>query len=197
MNSQKLIALIRHHPLAAACILVALTMVGLAVFRSAALADSEDRYARAIDKVDEMEQNEKNAIGLEEDVEKINELVTNIDSRLMVERARADHYRYFLSLAEASKVNLTDPSFSAYLTPGEKGVTIMTQQLSQVEYRLRLDGDFNHILDFLYRLTNGHYLIRVDGMTVIGDPSLGPGIVQVKLVIRILATPPPKEDKKK
>ncbi|QYY37188.1 hypothetical protein [Ruficoccus sp. ZRK36] len=170
-------------------------MVALAFFRGGSLVDSESRYNEALSEADEMEQNEQNAIGLAEDVEQINKIVEETESRLMRENARADHYRYFLSLAEGSKVTMSDPVMIRSLVPGTKGVNVVTQKLAQIEYRLSLQGNFNQIMDFLYLLSTGRYLTRVDAMAMAGEPDMGPDIVTVNLSIRILATPPPKEKK--
>ncbi|MDP0496985.1 MAG: hypothetical protein Q7Q73_12355 [Verrucomicrobiota bacterium JB024] len=196
MNAQKLIALIKQHPLATACALVTLVLLGLMFLRGAALGDAEAQYNQVVSEIDEMDQNEKNSIGLSEDVEKINVLVEDIQSRLMVERARADHYRYFLSLAEASKVTLQDPVFESYLAPGQKNVVIMTEQLAEVTYRLNVRGEFNHVMDFIYQLSSGRYLARVSEMSIEGAPTLGKDMAQASLTVSILAVAPPKPEKK-
>jgi hypothetical protein len=196
MNAQKLIALIKQHPLATACALVTLVLLGLMFLRGAALGDAEAQYNQVVSEIDEMDQNEKNSIGLSEDVDKINVLVEDIQSRLMVERARADHYRYFLSLAEASKVTLQDPVFESYLAPGQKNVVIMTEQLAEVTYRLNVRGEFNHVMDFIYQLSSGRYLARVSEMSIEGAPALGKDMAQASLTVSILAVAPPKPEKK-
>jgi hypothetical protein len=196
MNAQKLITLIKQHPLATVCALVTLVLLALMFLRGAALGDAEAHYDQVVAEIDEMDQNEKNSIGLSEDVDKVNVLVEDIQSRLMVERARADHYRYFLSLAEASKVSLQDPVFESYLAPGQKDTVVMTEQLAEVTYRLNVRGDFNHVMDFIYQLSSGRYLARVDDMSIEGAPALGKDMSQADLTVRILAVAPPKAEKK-
>lgn len=196
MNAQKLITLIKQHPLATGCALVTLVLLALMFLRSAALGDAEAQYNQVVSEIDEMDQNEKNSIGLSEDVDKVNALVGDIESRLMIERARADHYRYFLSLAETSKVTLQDPVFESYLAPGQKDVVIMTAELAEVTYRLNVRGDFNHVMDFISQLSSGRYLARVDEMSIEGAPTLGKDMAQAALTVRILAAAPPKPEKK-
>ncbi|MBC2593434.1 hypothetical protein H5P28_04090 [Ruficoccus amylovorans] len=192
MSTQKIISMLKQHPLAVACAVLAVVLLAVVALRGTTYSDSEQRYDKLVSEVDEMEVNEKNSIGLSEDVETINQLAAEIESRLMREEARADHYRYFLSLAEDSKVSLTDPSLSTFLVPGTKGGNLMTSELAQAEYRLQVKGEFKQVMDFLYRLSVGRYLTRVDGMSLTANSALGNDMVQAALTVRILASAPPK-----
>lgn len=192
MSTQKIIPVLKQHPLAVACGVLAIALLAVAALRGTAYSDSEQRYGELVSEVDEMETNEKNSIGLSEDVETINQLAAEIESRLMREEARADHYRYFLSLAEDSKVSLMDPSLSTFLVPGTKGGNLMTSELAQAEYRLQVKGEFKQVMDFLYRLSVGRYLTRIDGMSLTANSALGNDMVQAALTVRILASAPPK-----
>lgn len=194
MNTEKLITIAKQYPVAVLCGILSVIMLVLLYLRGSVLDDTDRAYQEALTKVERIDTNEKNAIGLEEDVEGMTALVESINARLLKEEGKADHFRYFLALAEASDVDLSDPVFRGMYVAGEKNTPILTKELSQVEYDLRVQGEYSKVLDFIYRLRTGRKFMRIDLLRLRPDPVMPAGVVTT-LTVRALAETPPKEKK--
>lgn len=195
MNAQALLAKLKQYPMAVAGAVVALIFLALLYFTSGKVAELEGRYTDIETELDTILKNNENAVGLADDLVEANKLVEDIDGRLMIDGATADHYRYFLGLAESSGVSLSDPVNGGYLNPDEKGVSIETKEFAQIDYSLIVKGEFPQILNFLYGLRTGKYFVRESRLQVTTSQAAEGPVVNVEMLVKVLAQK--KEVKKK
>lgn len=194
MDSKKLIALLKQYPIAVAALGVSLIFALVLYFTMDTLAAREASYQDLMSEVDVMRQNDLNAIGLEDDVAKAQRMVADIERRLILEDAKASHYQYFLGLAEASRISIDDPVPGTFLNPGARGVNIETKEFAQMEYSLKVQGDFGQVLDFLYLLKTGDYFVRITRMKLAPPRQGERNDISAELLIRVLA--PKRENPK-
>lgn len=189
MNSEQLIAKLKQYPLALICLLVVLVMFVLIFLRGDRLPTLEAEAQTLQQTVDVINTNSKNSVGLAQNVEQLQQLTENIDSRVIDPEAKTDNYRYFLAMAEKAEVQLVDPSMSKVAS----GAGMKVYPL--VEYPLSVSGEFDNVLKFLYYLRTGRHIIRIDAMTL--SPKEGSAVkYNVQASVQISGIGKPAETKK-
>ncbi len=198
MDTQKLIATLKQYPIAVICGVLSLVMLVAIFLRGAALDEVRTSYQEVSEAVTVIDSNKANASNLPQDDEKMKTLAENITSRLMKSKeAQNEHFLYFATLAVASDVNLMNPAQREFYIAGVKNSSIHTTELSQLEYELEVAGEFNKVMDFMYRLTTGDYFIRLQQMNMNPDLNEGGRMVVARMNVRCLAvTPEVKKEKK-
>ncbi|GHB94260.1 hypothetical protein [Cerasicoccus arenae] len=182
MNTQQLIAKLKQYPLAVGCTLVLVVMLVLGFLRSDRLPELNTQYDALQQEAEKINSNSQNAVDLAANLEKLNALVSNIESRLIDTDANTDNYRYFLGMAERAGVNLVDPS-----TGTRKGDPNM-KVYPIVEFNLSISGSFENVLKFLYELRTGRHIMRVESLSII--PKDSPSMkynVQASIIVNGIA----------
>ncbi len=187
MNAQALLAKLKQYPLAVAGTVIALIFLVLLYFSSSTVSDLEGRYTEIETELNTILKNNENAVGLEQELTEANKLVEELDERLMLDDAKADHYQYFLGIAETSGVSISDPVYGGYLNPDEKGVKVDTKEFAQIEYSLDISGEYQQVLDFLYGLRTGKYFIRESRLALSTRQDANGPVVEAEMVVKILS----------
>lgn len=191
MNSEQLIAKLKQYPLAVGCALVILVMAVLTFLRGDRIVELEKEAQALQEKVDIINRNRENAVNLQANLDQLQALADNIDSRVIDPEANTDNYRYFLSMSEKAQVNLVDPS-TGKVTEGA-GMKVY----SLVQYPLSVSGQFENVLKFIYYLRTGDHIVRIDSMSLSPQERGGNKyVVQASLNISGIGKPMEKKKKK-
>ncbi len=159
-------------------------------FRFSLLGDLEESLAETEREVQTMRRNIKNADNLEEDLERIKALADQVNARAVEPEDTAVNIDYFYQFEteglEISAVDQRDVPAGKEETPWTMknfGVTLFSIQAT---------GDFQEIMDFLFRVRGGPKLVRVVNFSV--TPSEGEDLRRISLTLQALANPPKKSE---
>lgn len=197
MTTQDFINKVKQYPFAVGGGLLSLVLLGLLFFTWDRLAQLETEYDSLENEVHVIQRNEINAVGLPEDVARAEALVEQVNQRLMQDDAKAEHYRYFLGLAEKSGVFMSDPRYSQLLLPDVKGASIKTKEFAQIVYFIELTGSFREAIDFLYLLRSGKHFVTLTSLEMQADENVGGDSVRAAIRANILAAIPDSAKKEK
>lgn len=186
MKSEEIIAKLKQYPIALGGAVVSLLLVVVLYFTSGTIDTLNQQYEQLESRIETIKSNERNSFGLSEQVETAQTILEEINSRLMIDEAKAEHYAYFLGLAEASDVNIQDPRYDAFYNPGEKGVKISTSEFAQIGYALQINGLYKNVFDFLYRLRTGQHFVTTRSLSLTKDHSLNGSLI-AEIQVRVLA----------
>lgn len=191
MNSQQLIAKLKQYPLAVICSLVILVMLGLSFVRSGNLPELNAQYDTLQNEAETVRQNSSNAVDLPANLSELEKLVENVDSRLIDADAITANYRYFLSLGERSNISyVADPPAATY-----KSSTSLKKYALAEFTNVSIRGQYEDVLNYLYLLRTGDYLLRVDFISI--SPKTGGKKHEVVANLNIVGLAKQKEEKKK
>jgi len=197
MTTQDFINKVKQYPFAVGGGLLSLVLLGLLFFTWDRLAQLETEYDSLENEVNVIQRNEINAVGLPVDVARAEAIVKQVNERLMQDDAKAEHYRYFLGLAEKSGVFMSDPRYSQLLLPDVKGASIKTKEFAQIVYFIELTGSFREVIDFLYLLRSGKHFVTLTSLEMQADENVGGDSVRAAIRANILAAIPDSAKKEK
>lgn len=187
MNAQQLIAKVKQYPLAFAGGVLCLVFLLLLYFTSGKVSGLEATYQDVENQLNTILQNNQQSVGLSQDLEEAKKMVAELDDRLMRDDAKADHYQYFLGIAESSGVSIADPVYGGYFNPDEKDVKLDTKEFAQIIYSLEVKGNFESVMDFLYELRTGKYFIRESRVRLSTTTDPTGTFVRAELLVKILS----------
>lgn len=197
MKSQDLILKAKQYPIALGVGVFCLIIVGFLYLTSGTLDELEVQYAELEREAETVKQNEINSVGLADDLKRAQDMVLEIDSRLINESDKTGHKKYFQGLVEKSGVKMpVDPVLGRVLDPGTKGVVISTKEFAQVGYSMEVVGEFNKVMDFLYLLKTGKYFVTESGLKLSASTEVGSDLVTAEVIFRMLAEKKEEEPKK-
>ena len=186
MNTAKIIDAIKSYPIVTASALLSIIILLLIFFTSGSLPELETQFTDTEYKAEQVEKNNVNSIGLKQNLSELEHIDVDIRSRLMQEGELADHYRYFLGLAEANEVRISDPKMTQYMSPKDKKTKINTKQFAQVQYAIQIFGEFKKVVAFLYDLRTGWYFTRIIDMEIQTTGEINENAVVMLLTIRVV-----------
>lgn len=190
MNSEQLIAKLKQYPLAVISVLITLVLLVLIYLRADRLPALEQEYTERQAEDELIKSNATNAVDLAANLETLQANADSIQARLIDPDAKTDNYRYFLSMAELTKVSLVDPQMSPAKTDPKFKV------YRTVDFPLSVTGNFADVLQFLYQIRAGDYILRVDSLSMRPASATGTNNeVQAQINITGLALPEVKEKK--
>lgn len=186
MNREQIIQYIKKYPIAVTGLGVAIVFGIVLYLRSGVLPELEEKYEESDKTVQMMRRNDVNAVNLSQSLEEIRSLVAEMESRLMKEDARTNHLRYFLSLAEDSKVEMSDPLNTGRIAAGPKQPL---KTYSQLQWKIRVTGKLSNVLDFIHKAETGFHPISIQALNISPVQNRQDGTVAVELNLNVLAKP--------
>ncbi|WP_309385536.1 hypothetical protein [Cerasicoccus frondis] len=193
MNSQQILTKLKQYPLAAICVLIVIVMLALTYLRSSNLPNLNAEYDTLQEEADIISRNSSNAVDLAANLDELNKLVANVDSRLIDADSITANYRYFLAMGERSKIRYAnDPPAASYSAPASLK-TYASAEFTSVS----IQGSYENVLNYLYELRTGDYLMRVNSLSISPKPSSGKYEVVASLNISGLAKRRPEAEPKK
>jgi len=188
MNPQVIIAKIKQYPIAVGGV-VFILVIGAAFFlRKSKTPELEGQREKLENQWNAMQINTGQSSEIAQDMEKVSEYSTEVNSRLMVRDAKALNQQYFYELEEQTGLTLSllsqsDTPPPLRPKPGKPNITLY----SPIEFSVNVEGTFSEVLDFLYRLEHGKYFTRIEGFatssTGVSDDD---DLIQISLKMDIL-----------
>jgi len=171
MNSEQIIAKLKQYPVAAVGLVLTLVLAVVYYLRMPVLPELRDTFDNYEKQVEQINQNKKNSVDLDAHLKQANEIVSNIEKRLIDPDASIANSGYFLRLREESAINfgsgtVPKPSYFDVDDKKNKNDARATKVYAQMEYKLKLEGELAKVLDFIYRLKTGHHLFVVDSISI-------------------------------
>lgn len=190
MTGADIISKIKQYPIATVGFIAAVILAGAVYLRAGQIPQLETRKTTLQTEVTKIDTNLKNAIGLEQDVEKVTSLQKEIDSRLLDASQVAANQLYFYNLEQAAGVRLNLGALrQASAAKQFEGITAMkSYRVSTVD--LVISGPYPNILDFLNRTLNGRFITRVDELNIATGQGPNQGSTEAKLRLEILTKTP-------
>ena len=153
--------LFRRFPLASACLAGCLLLVIAYYFRQDALAGRLARFEQLESEGKMLERNVRNAVGLEEHLEKLNEGIDLLEDKLTRVDDVSGNQEYFYGLEKGTGVRV---SILRPLGPA-KGVSA-GQAYQPAGFNIVVEGGYTQLIRFLRALEQGPRLYRLNDFSV-------------------------------
>lgn len=154
MTAADLTALIKKHPIGAICLIVAVAC-GLALyFRADVISVSQAEYEARSAEAAKMISNVTNAPGLAEQVAEIQEMVKQLESRLVRAGQLAVNLQYFYKIEAETGVKLLD------VRQDNLPRNVKTQFIP-VPFVVTVQGPYAQVMKFLSQVQNGRHFCRI------------------------------------
>lgn len=166
MNAQFIIAKLKQYPIAVGGVLVILLLAIGVFLRKSKVPELEGELVKIENQWGAISANNKESASLPEHVKEISAFGEEIQSRLIVREDKAINQQYFYGLEEKTGITLTllsqsDTPPPPRPPPGKPTLTLY----SPIEFSVGVAGNFQQVLEFLYRLEHGQYFSRIDGFS--------------------------------
>lgn len=188
---KKILGKLRAYPVAIGAGAVALLLLVAIVFRSTAIGALETELTLKESEWNRISGNQKRARNLEEHLAAIKEGKAQVASRLMDPEERALNYDYFYSLEDQSGVRLIRLNQGGVIDTKGSNIPGIEQfkEYQLVGYTISIEGEFEQMVDFLSRLSNGRYLTRISTFTISRAQRANAGTLSANLQLQILGKP--------
>jgi Tfp pilus assembly protein PilO len=156
MTGTDLTALVKKQPVGFACLIVALLCGVLIYWRGGKIDESKALYEAKAKERDHVLANVRNASGLPQQTEAMQQAAQQLDSRLVIASRLATNLQFFYRLESETGVKLLDVRQGALSAarPATKGL------YAGVPYTVSIQGTFKQALDFMQRVENGPHFVR-------------------------------------
>lgn len=196
MTGADLLALIKKHPIAFACGLIAL-LCGVALYLRSDAVDEAQRLFEEKDKESQkIALNARHTTGLAEQVQEIQGDAKQLESRLLRAGNLANNLQFFYRLENETGVKLVDVRQNP--PPPAKQNAPKTLFIP-VSFSLTLQGSYPQIWAFLRRIETGPHFARFDRLTVSkleaggrtesGGGAAAPDQMNAVFTVELLGTP--------
>ena len=158
MNTEAIKALYKKHPVGAAASAVAIIVIGLFLYRHAALAEMQTQLDQKMTDGQRLATNINYATLLENQLQAMEAANSSVGSRLINSNDLANNLQYFYKLETEAGVKLLNtprPAAEVGKAGGAKGIYI------PVQYAVSVQGSYKQVLTFLRKLEQGVYYCRV------------------------------------
>lgn len=157
MMPPAILAKIKQYPIGIAGAVITLIVAVLLFGRGDTIAELEQQAGDIDLRVQVIDFNAVNAVGLDSQLQQAKNIVEAIQERLMDPQHRTSNLRYFLGLEEANSITLNDPFPKAVVPP--RG-----SPYGRVSYSMTLRGPIESCLNFVYQLRTGPYLTSINAV---------------------------------
>lgn len=156
----KLKDLTKTYPVALGSAIGLLIFGGLAAWRSNEFDDLKARLETQEQESERLSANVHNSAKLNAQLEQLNNLTTNIQAKLTNPSDLAANQQFFYKLEADNKVKLSELKQQVALTRGAKKKAYTFY--STVSYSLKVQGDYQHVLQFARSIESGSRLAVVE-----------------------------------
>ncbi len=175
-----ILAKIKQYPIGIVGAVLALIFAVLLFSRGDVLSDLEQQAGDTDLRVQVIDFNAVNAVGLESQLQQARDVIEAVQDRLMDPQHRTSNLRYFLGLEEANRINLSDP-FPKAVVPARGS------PYGRISYSMTLRGPLENCLDFVYELRTGPYLTSISGVYLSPAGGGRAGDVSLRIDFQILS----------
>ena len=159
MTSADLVALIKKHPASFVCLLLCLVSGVVIYLRYGNISASQADLEAKSSELTRMTSNIRNAVGLAEQVAKVQTHTKELESRLLKASQLADNLQYFYKLETENGVKLVDVRQNS-LPRNTRAAAYVG-----VPFNVSVQGTYTQVMNFLNRLQNGRHLCRINTAT--------------------------------
>lgn len=186
MNAELILERIKAYPIAVAGLVLTLILGVVLYLRSGNLPELQAQYDTAEKQVEAIKRNSINAVNLKADLEELEVITEEIESRLMRAGDKSENLQYFYELEESSEVSMQNPVLAGYQDVGKKS-PLRTKVFAQLNYRLSFQGTFPAVLGFMYQMRTGKHFMVLDSVRISPVSSVSGEIVQADVSLGVLA----------
>lgn len=171
MNTKTLIRFLRQYPFAIVGSVVAIALLAIVLIRGGELAAAQSDFEDLQSKVTQIERNEVNAVGLDQDLKEIREVIERVDKRLIDASDTVTQLQMLYKLKDRSGITMGVPELGGRIKTG-KATGILTSTIPQLKYSFRGPVIYEDLLDFVFYLQNSEQLFVVDRLLLrpLGNP---------------------------
>lgn len=177
--------LLKRYPLAVGCFLLALLSVGTFVFRGGLLEAQTNEEQQLEARLRVIRANQKNAIGLEEDVTAIEGLQASLEERLFLRGKRAINIDYFYSLGDDLGVRVNSVNQGGEVPMLSKDGAHQLKLYSSINFTLNVEGSFQQLMEFVFKLHAIDAIARGSNFSL--NRTRDGGLLGMQLQISVLA----------
>lgn len=156
MTSSDLVIVIKKQPVGFACGMLSLVLAGFLYYRASAIDEKQTEYETKSAEAAKIVSNVTTSKNLPEQVQEIQSLTKDLESRLVNAGQLAINQQYFYKLELENEVKLLEVRQN---NQQKKGATVY----SGVSFSVTVQGPFKKIMNFLNHIENGRHLCRFTG----------------------------------
>ncbi len=159
--------IVKKHLVVVGSLVVILVCGGLHILHLGKAETLKAEYDRLVKKRSSILLNLKNGATFAQDIQELNKILENIDSRLFDSKELAANYNYFFQIEAQTGVKLSNlqqfnPSTAATNKKGDN----KNKNYSSLRYELGVTGTFSQIMNFLRHVEGGLSLFRIDRISI-------------------------------
>lgn len=185
MTGTDLMILLKKHPIGVTCGIVSL-LCGVTLYWHADTIDDTKLKVDDITKKSEaMVSNVRNAAGLAQQADTIQQATKHLESRLVKANQLATNLQYFYRLESDTGVKLTDVRQNQV---GRAGGGLFVG----IPYAVTFQGTFKQVMEFLQRVENGKCFSKYSSISfnkTAGTETAAGSLLSVSMNIELLGTP--------
>lgn len=188
-STNKFTASLKRYPIAVVCFVV-IVVCGVCIFlRGSHLSELSAQEADLNSRIRTIDQNLKSSKDLERQLEEVELLVEQVESRLFKREQRAVNINFFYDLEDRLSAKIDNISQMLVEDPAyAKGGPHELKLYSTIAYSISLNGQFDEILSFLFELYRLDPLIRVaDFQMLLANQNSEEGELEARLRVIVLA----------
>ncbi len=179
MDVQFILSKIKQFPVAVGSVVLAILLLVGWYVRGRGLPEMQATMEELEKEVRLIRANADQATGLEDDLTALQELVGQIDDRLMVREERAINVQYFYNFdLEEGLVDIISVNQMAVQgggpgrgAPGQPGAPTNYELIT---FSAQAQGTWDEVLQLLYRLRNGDKIMRISSFSMTPKGTVGP-----------------------
>ncbi len=189
MNKELVIAKLKQYPVVVVCGVLVIAGLIASYLRLDILPSLVEQQEDLDRRWNVMRENDVAAVGLPEQIERIEEFLENVDERLLSPTDIAGNYRSFYQVEFNSGVNITNLVQGNPSAAGDGVFKPRLEHFTSIPYRVTLEGRFDQVLQFTHELEYGELLVRVDSFELLpaGGRDSRADRVRLNLTMEVLA----------
>jgi len=179
---------LKQYPVAVFAVLAILLCVGAIVLRGGAVDELTVEEQELSSRLRTIGSNIKNSKNLEEDVAALDVYVAAINERLFNRKQRSINTDFFYSFEDELDILISDVSQIGSMDAAlDKGGPNELKLYSAISYDVKIEGNFQEILEFLHQVHSVDALLRVAEFEVSKATGRGASPEELSARLRIIA----------
>jgi len=167
MNTEVIIAKIKQYPVAVGAIALTVVLLAALFIRKGGIPEMESRQEALEKEVNTIKFNEREAIKLDEDLEKLKELVSEIEAGTMNRSELTVNVAYFYSFEENNDLQID--SVNQIRESAEDSRSRGARQrdtFEVIKFTVQVEGSYDHLVQFAHDVRNGEKIARIESVGI-------------------------------
>lgn len=181
MTTEQLLAKLKQYQVASICAVIVVALGGLAFFR----ADLVPGLQHERDSIEAewlaLRFNKTQSVELTEQLQKLEALVAEIDSRALTRAEKTVNQTYFYQTARHANVDVLE--YSQVVEPVAKNDEKDKEEsrYERIAFHVRVSGGFSEIANFVHELRVGRHFVRINEFSTDVSSDAGPEVLTVNI----------------